>query len=103
VPFVATNTVFSPQFHLWLIPLAALVLERRDSLPRPAVRAAWAIFVATMIVPTFYPSREYTLGLGLWRTVVLVMRNSLLLYAAVSLFQAAQLVRTALQRPAPDH
>ena len=46
-----------------------------------------------MIVPTFYPSREYTLGLGLWRTVVLLIRNSLLLYAAVSLFQAAREMR----------
>jgi hypothetical protein len=103
VPFVATNTVFSPQFHLWLIPLAAIVLERRDSLPRPAVRAAWVIFIATMIVPTFYPSREYTLGLGLWRTVLLVLRNMLLIYAAVCLFQAARLVRRAAQRLEPDH
>ena len=103
VTFVATNTVFSPQFHLWLIPLAALVLAGRASLPRPAVRAAWVIFVATMIVPTFYPSREYTLGLGLWRTAMLLIRNGLLLYAAVSLLQAARPVRTAVQRPASDH
>ena len=103
VPFVAANTVFSPQFHLWLIPLAALVLEGRGSVPRPAVRAAWVIFVATMIVPTFYPSREYTLGLGLWRTVLLLLRNGLLLYAAVCLLQAAWLVRTAARRPAPEH
>ena len=93
VPFVATNTVFSPQFHLWLLPFAALVLERRDILPGAAVRAAWAIFIATMIVPTFYPSREYTLGLGLWRTAVLVLRNSLLLYATVCLFRAVREVR----------
>ena len=58
------------------------------------MRAAWIIFVATMIVPTFYPSREYTLGLGLWRTLVLVFRNGLLLYAAVSLFQAVRDTRT---------
>jgi hypothetical protein len=93
VPFVAANTVFSPQFHLWLLPLAALALEGRDQLPRPAVRAAWVILLATMIVPTFYPSREYTLGLGLWRTAVLVCRNGLLLYAAVSLLQAARETR----------
>jgi hypothetical protein len=94
VPFVAANTVLSPQFHLWLIPLAALVLRGRKDLPRPAVRAAWIIFGATMIVPTFYPSREYTLGLGLWRTVVLLIRNGLLLCAAVSLVQAAREMRT---------
>lgn len=93
VPFVAANTVFSPQFHLWLIPLAALVLEHDDSLPRSAARAAWLIFVATMIVPTFYPSREYTLGLGLWRTGVLLLRNGLLLYATVCLFHAAREMR----------
>jgi hypothetical protein len=93
VPFVATNTVFSPQFHLWLIPLAALVLEGRASLPRPAVHAAWTIVVATMIVPTFYPSREYTLGLGLWRTAVLLIRNSLLIYAAICLIRAAREMR----------
>jgi hypothetical protein len=93
VPFVATNTVFSPQFHLWLIPLAALVLERRDRLPLAVVHAAWVIFIATMIVPTFYPSREYTLGLGMWRTAVLVLRNSLLIYATVCLFRSAREVR----------
>jgi hypothetical protein len=93
VPFVAANTVFSPQFHLWLIPLAALALEDRNTLSGKAVRASWLIFVATMIVPIFYPSREYTLGLGLWRTAVLLIRNSLLLYAAVCLFQAARGIR----------
>ncbi|HEX4985347.1 MAG TPA: hypothetical protein VFV71_04660 [Burkholderiales bacterium] len=89
--FVATNTVFSPQFHLWLVPLAALALEgRRVNLPRLAVRGAWVILLATMIVPTFYPSREYALGLGLWRTSVLVLRNLLLLYATVCLWNAAR-------------
>ena len=91
VAFVATSTVFSPQFHLWLVPLAALALEgRRAGLPRLAMRGAWVIFFATMIVPTFYPSREYALGLGLWRTAVLVIRNLLLLYAAVCLWNAAR-------------
>jgi hypothetical protein len=92
VAFVATNTVFSPQFHLWLIPLAALVLEGRlaaGGLPRLAVRAAWVIFLATLIVPTFYPSREYALGLGLWRTGVVVLRNLMLLYATLCLCKAS--------------
>ena len=93
VPFVATNTVFSPQFHLWLIPLAALVLEGRSSrgggVPRQAVRAACLVLVATMLVPTFYPHREYTSGLGLLRTGTLVLRNGLMLYATVCLWRAA--------------
>ena len=88
--FVASNTVFSPQFHLWLIPLAALALEgRHASLPKIGVRGAWVVFVATIIVPTFYPTREYAEGLGLWRTAVLVLRNVLLLYATLCLAKAA--------------
>jgi hypothetical protein len=90
VAFVASNTIFSPQFHLWLIPLAALTLEGRNGgVPRWSVRGAWAVFAATMIVPIFYPSREYTLGLGLWRTGVLLLRNLLLVYAAVCLWKGA--------------
>jgi hypothetical protein len=94
VAFVGTNTVLSPQFHLWLIPLAALVLEgRHGDVPRSGVRAAWVVFVATLIVPTFYPSREYTLGLGLWRTAVLILRNGLLLYAVLCLWKSAAEMR----------
>jgi hypothetical protein len=87
--FVATNTVLSPQFHVWLIPVAALVLEGRASLPPAAVRAAWLTFVATMIVPTFFPHRQFGPGLGPLLTGVLVLRNGLLLYATVCLAQAA--------------
>ena len=98
--FVSTNTVFSPQFHLWLIPLAALALEGRHTLPPHARRAAWIVFAATMIVPTFYPSREYAVGLGLWRTIVLVIRNVLLLYATACLWKAALRTReTATPSP----
>ena len=89
VAFVATNTVLSPQFHLWLIPLAALVLEGRAVLPSPAVRAAWLVFVATMIVPTFFPHRQFGQGLGPALTLVLVLRNLLLVYATISLCRAA--------------
>ena len=31
--FVSTNTVLSPQFHLWLLPLAALVLSPPTAAP----------------------------------------------------------------------
>jgi uncharacterized membrane protein len=105
VPFVATSTVFSPQFHLWLIPLAALVLEGRGStgdVPRLAVRAACLVFVATIIVPTFYPHREYTSGLGLLRTGTLLLRNVLMLYATVCLWRAAAEIRTRSVRLQPD-
>jgi hypothetical protein len=96
--FVATNTVFSPQFHLWLLPLAALVLsapprgagvaDRAAALPAPAVRAALCIFAATFIVPVFYPHHEYGTGLGLPRTAVLLLRNGLMLYATACLWVA---------------
>lgn len=89
VAFVATNTVLSPQFHLWLIPLAALVLEGRAALPSPAVRAAWLVFVATMIVPAFFPHRQFGQGLGPALTLVLLLRNVLLVYATISLFRVA--------------
>ena len=98
--FVASNTVFSPQFHLWLIPLAALALEgRHANLPRIGVRGAWVVFVATIIVPAFYPTREYAEGLGLWRTGVLVLRNAMLLYAVACLWKAARELRPAAVTP----
>ena len=106
--FVATNTVLSPQFHLWLLPLAALVLSRPPrepeialepaGVPPEALRAAWCIVAATLIVPVFYPSREYAAGLGLWRTAVLVLRNGLLIYATVCLWAGVRKLRRAAGR-----
>ena len=92
--FVATNIVLSPQFHLWLLPLAALVLvprsEGEHSRSTRARRAAWCILFATVIVPVFYPHRSYVAGLGLWRTAVLLLRNGVLIYATVSLWLAVR-------------
>ena len=89
VAFVATNTVFSPQFHLWLIPLAALVLEGRAVLPPPAVNAGWLVFVATLIVPAFFPHRQFGQGLGPALILVLLLRNLLLVSATFLLIRAA--------------
>lgn len=88
--FVAFNPVLSPQFHLWLAPWCALALvarDRRDLITgAPGVRrAVWCILLATFLVPIFYPSRTFTPGLDLGRTVVLVIRNLLLIYATWSL------------------
>jgi uncharacterized membrane protein len=88
--FVSTNTVLSPQFHLWLLPLAALVLVPPPVGPHGARRAAWCILFATVIVPVFFPHREYSTGLGLFRTAVLVVRNGVLIYATVSLWLAVR-------------
>jgi hypothetical protein len=96
--FVAANTVLSPQFHLWLLPLAALVLfapaeaatapESAATVPAEARRAAWCILAATLIVPAFYPHREFATGLGPLRTAILLLRNGLLIYATASLWVA---------------
>jgi hypothetical protein len=97
--FVATNTVLSPQFHLWLLPLAALVLsaerpspeaaaESATTVPAEALRGAACIIVATLLVPAFYPHREFATGLGGLRTAVLLLRNGLLIYATASIWIA---------------
>jgi hypothetical protein len=108
--FVSTNTVLSPQFHLWLLPLAALVLSPpttaaggpdgpATTVPAEARRGAWCIIVATLIVPVFYPHREYNTGLGIFRTSVLLLRNGLLVYATVCLWVAARKMgRPSLRR-----
>jgi hypothetical protein len=52
-----------------------------------------------MLVPTFFPSKEYGHGFGLWRTGVLLLRNVLLLYSTGCLWLAAQAMRQ--ERGAP--
>ena len=88
--FVAFSLVLSPQFHLWLAPLAALALfARRRPDTRIATGALWCIFVSTCLVPAFFPSPTFDSGLDLGRTLVLVFRNVLLLYATWSLVRTA--------------
>ena len=94
--FVATNTVLSPQFHLWLLPLAALALVVPAAggpdtrLPAAASRGAWCIVVATLLVPAFYPHREYATGLSPLLTAALVLRNAVLLVAVALLWAAVR-------------
>jgi hypothetical protein len=72
--FVIFNQVFSPQYMIWLLPLAAMA--GADGNPRITL----AIALATMLTPTFYPSPEYNgAGLNLFQTQVLVLRNIILL------------------------
>jgi hypothetical protein len=90
--FVALNLVLSPQFHLWLAPLAAIALMSRRSEQSSGLAgvrlASGAIFLSTFLVPAFFPSPTFDSGLDLGRTLVLVLRNVLLLYATWMLFRA---------------
>ena len=88
--FVAFSLVLSPQFHLWLAPLAALaLLARRRPDARVGTGGLWCIFLSTFCVPAFFPSPTFDSGLDLGRTLVLVLRNVLLLYATWSLVRTA--------------
>jgi len=88
--FVAFSFVLSPQFHLWLAPLAALGLfARRRPEAGVGTGALWCIFFSAFLVPAFFPSPTFDGGLDLGRTFVLVLRNVLLLYATWSLLRTA--------------
>jgi hypothetical protein len=72
--FVAFNQVLSPQFMIWLLPLAALgTLEGN----------LWLVFgipLATMLTPVIFPSLSgnYSTGLNSLETMILVTRNLML-------------------------
>jgi len=72
--FVAFNQVLSPQFMIWLLPLAALgTLEGNPWL-------VLGIPLATMLTPVFFPSFgfDYSSGLNSLETIVLLTRNLIL-------------------------
>lgn len=73
--FVAFNQVLSPQYLIWLLPLAALTGLHGSHWP------ALAIVGATMLTPIIFPSltRNYASGLNVIETIILVLRNFVLL------------------------
>lgn len=73
--FVAFNTTLSPQFMIWLLPLAALASLEGNK---------WVVALmpaATMLTPLFYPCHEYNTGLNLLETSILLLRNLTLITA----------------------
>lgn len=74
LPFVALNQVFSPQYLIWLLPLAALA-----SLEGTPWRFC-AVSLAAFLTPLFYPVPEYyDGGLNLAQTTMLLIRNLVLI------------------------
>jgi len=77
--FVALNPVLSPQYMIWLLTLAALAsLEG-------SLWVSCSICLATVLTPIFYPSSNYGVGITLMETLVLVIRNLILIAAWGSL------------------
>jgi hypothetical protein len=82
VAFVAFNQVLSPQFMIWLLPLAALATLEGN---------AWTVLgipLATMLTPIIFPSLtgNYGKGLNPLETSVLVARNCMLVVVWALLF-----------------
>ncbi|MBN1209764.1 MAG: hypothetical protein JXB05_33250 [Myxococcaceae bacterium] len=89
--FAAFNFVLSPQYHIWFMPLAALLMAGR------APAAAVGLLVATALIPLFYPSPGYHQGLSVARTLALVARNLLLVAAWAALARRA--IAVVVERP----
>ncbi len=71
--FVAFSPILSPQYLIWIIPLAAFTTEATVLI---------ALLAAAMaLTPIIFPSPQYAYGIELWRSVVLLARNLLLVSA----------------------
>lgn len=101
---VVTSRVLSPQYFVWVLGVAAVVLCVRRSEPGPTQRpAAWLVMVAGLLTGIMYPwlEEDYSWSGHLPGTLVLTARNLVFLTAAVTSF--VQLWRsTRRKRPVPD-
>ncbi len=80
--FIVTSRVISPQYMVWLLGLGGLCLTRRDSGQRRPVRLVLAACACTVFeFPLGFGS---VVGSGLPGVAVLLVRNGLLVAAAVS-------------------
>ncbi|MER5864845.1 glycosyltransferase 87 family protein [Kitasatospora sp. NPDC002040] len=89
--FTVTSRVISPQYLIWLIGLGAVCLSVRGSSQRPVVLL---LLVAVGVTTVDYPLFFDAVISGTWKaTVVIVLRNLLLLAAA--LWSAGRLWRVS--------
>jgi hypothetical protein len=83
IAFVVLNPVLSPQYLTWLMGAAGLALLS-GSWQAPA-----AIFLAALLSRTLFAGSTYYTGLGPAHTVLLLLRNGLLLAAGLALVREA--------------
>lgn len=98
---VATSRVLSPQYLVWVIGVAAVILSVRRDRPGPTQRpAALLVMVAALLTGIMYPwiELDYSWTGSLPGTLVLALRNLVFLAAAVTSY--VQLWR-ATRRPRP--
>lgn len=88
--FTVWNIVFSPQYTIWSVALAALACSAGSRWPMVALA------VASCATPLFYPTAQYGVGLELGQSAVLLLRN--LCFLAVWI----RLLAESWPRPAPD-
>ncbi|WP_182904931.1 glycosyltransferase 87 family protein [Microbispora sp. H13382] len=84
---VATSRVLSPQYLVWVVGIAAVILSVRRDRPGPTQRpAALLVLVAALLTGIMYPWMEldYSWTGALPGTLVLVVRNLVVLAAAVT-------------------
>lgn len=91
VAFLLTNKVYSPQYSLWVVPLAVLAL------PRPWLLMAWMVIDATVWIPTMLfqvPPGQGSVSQGLF--------SGWLIARDVALAVLCALVVRDILRPARD-
>ena len=79
---IVTSRVLSPQYMIWMLALAAVVLTARTSaLKRPA----WTVIVAALVTTSSYGAMgAYGTSFNVYGSpFIMLVRNSLLLFAAV--------------------
>lgn len=90
--FMAFNQVFSPQFLIWILPIAGVAaLDRRHT---KTALVVVLIVVATALTRLFFPTNGYNRGLTLFETQALVLRNLVLIAAwTFSIYSAFKIRR----------